>query len=147
MTQDVNQFLMGGGGRSFKFAQHGDSVAGYITSTELRQQTSMDGDLLTWDDGKPRMQLVVTLDTGLGEDGDDDGLRRIFVRGQMTKAVQAAVVKAGERGIALDGHLTVTYESDAKPERKGISGAKQYSAAYSPPVTRIPDDDPGPEPY
>ena len=65
MSTDPNGWLMSGGVGSAKFDAHGDCVNGTITETpELRQQTDFDtGAPLFWDDGKPKMQLVVTLAT------------------------------------------------------------------------------------
>lgn len=140
--EEADQFLMGGGGRSAQFKKHGDQVDGYITSAEVRQQTDYDtGAPMTWDDGRPRNQLVVTLETQLREDDDDDGLRRLYVRGQMTRAVADAVRKTGEPGLRLGGRLFVRYVSDDEPKRKGMQGAKQYIAKYQAPSVPVPVDE------
>ncbi len=146
MTNEANAFLMGSGGRSAVFKQHGDDVDGFIVSSETRQQTDFDSNQpLFWDDGKARMQLVVTLQVNVEpEDEDDDLIRRLYIRGQMTQAVRKAVLDAGEKGLATDGRLFVRYVSDDEPKRRGMSGAKQYVARYSPPVATVPDD---PEQY
>ena len=138
---EANRFLMGTGGRSALFKNVGDRVSGFITTMAVREQTDLDGNIRTWDDGKPRMQLVVTLLTEQHDDDDDDGMRRLYVRGQMTKAVQDAVRKAGRRGLEEDGRLAVEYVGDAEPQKRGFSGAKQYRARYEPPQTAVPDDD------
>lgn len=153
MSDDANNFLMGSGARSFKFEHLNDRVWGTVMSSELRQQTDFDtGQLLFWDDGKPRMQVVVTLLTELQEDDEDDQLRAIYVKGEMQKAVRAALVKAGARGLEDGGKLLVQYTGDGEPKRRGMSGAKLYYAKYEPPVqmTELPDqpDDEGPaEPF
>lgn len=151
MTTDVDTFLMGGAGRSAQFKKHGDLVEGVIMHAEVRQQTSFDdGSLLYWDDGKPRNQLVVTLQTEDHEDDDDDGIRKVYVKGQMTKAVQKAVLESGQRGLGNGGKLTVQYVSDAESKKKGMPGAKQYVAMYEPPqqsLDGIDDDDPSDLPF
>lgn len=149
MTNDPNAFLMGSGARSASFKEHGDRIWGTIISSEMRQQTDFDtGQLLFWDDGKPRMQVVVTLMTDLHEDDDDDSLRAVYIKGEMQKAVRGALVKAGVRGIEDGGKLLVQYTGDGEPKRKGMSGAKLYYAKYEPPVkmTELPDQPDGEEP-
>ena len=150
MTQaiDPNALIMGSGAKSAQFKAHGDQVWGTIMSSEVRQQTDFDsGALLFWDDGKPRMQVVILLLTEEQEDDDDDGMRAVYARGQMLKAIRAAVVKAGAKGIADGGKLVIRYTGDAEPKRKGMSGAKQFFAKYEPPVsvTHLPDDAPADE--
>ena len=139
---DVNSVLMGSGGRSATFKTHGDQVWGEIVHSELRQQTDFDTNaLLFWDDGKPRMQVVITLQTDEQTDDEDDGLRKVYAKGQMMRAIQQAVLKAGARGIADGGKLVVRYTGDAEPKRKGMSGEKQYFAKYVQPerTTVLPD--------
>ena len=144
MTTDPNAFLMGSGGRSAKFEQHQDEVDGLVVSSELRQQTKYgSNEPMTWDDGNPRMQMVVTLRvTGDALDDDDDLLRKVYVRGQMQLAVKDAVVKAGEAGLDIGGRLFVRYVSDAEPAKPGLNGAKQFFAKYAPPdrSVAVPDD-------
>ena len=86
MTNEAaNKFLMGGGGKSASFKSSGDSVSGVIASMEERQQTDFDsGKPLEWDDGKPKMHLVVTLLTDESVDEDDDGVRRLYVKGNLS---------------------------------------------------------------
>ena len=141
---DANQALMGGGGRSASFKQHGDQVWGEIVSYELRQQMDFDdGSPLVWDDGKPRMQVVISLQTDLREDEEDDGVRRVYVKipSQMRQAMQKAVVKAGAKGIVEGGKFLVRYMSDGEPKKKGMSGQKQYFCKYEPPAYVLGQDD------
>lgn len=134
-TTDPNAFLMGSGGRSAKFENHGDTVVGIIEHMEVRQQTDFkSGKPLTWDDGSPRNQLVVMLRTDARDDEDDDGIRNLYVRGQMQKVVSDAVRKAGQRGLAPGGKLGVKFVSTLEPKVRGENGAKQYTAKYEPPV-------------
>jgi hypothetical protein len=142
-TSEVDSFLMGSGGRSAKFLAHNDQVWGVVMSAEVRQQTDFtSGDLLFWDDGKPRMQLVVTLLTEEREDEDDDGLRRVYIKGQMTKAVAEAVRKAGAKGIREGGRLVVRYVDDIPPAKRGLSPTKKYVAKYESPTqeVQVPDE-------
>ncbi len=144
MTNDPNAFLMGTGAKSALFKKIGDRASGVIMHAELRQQTDfVSGALKFWDDGKPRMQLAVTLLTEDHDDDDDDGMRTVYVRGAMQKAVRDAILKSGARGLGDGGRLVVEYTGDAEATRPGMSGAKQFKAKYEPPVEQIPvsDDD------
>ena len=134
MTNEAaNKFLMGGGGKSAAFTQKGDAITGVIMSMEERQQTDFDsGKPLEWDDGKPKMQLVISLLTEESVDEDDDGMRRLYVKGNLQRAIREAVIKSGKRTVSDGAMLTVTYTGDDVPTRKGMSGAKKYAAVYEP---------------
>lgn len=141
---DPNAFLMGTGGRSAKFEAEGDVSVGYITHYEMRQQTDIKtGAPKTWDDGNPMMQLVVTIDTEARDDDDDDGVRTVYIKGQMQKAVADAIRKSGEHGLGIGGKLGIKYVSTAAPKQRGFNGAKQYTAKYESPTLRV--EDPGSE--
>lgn len=133
MGNDSYGFLSGGGPASGKFKTHGDTVGGVITEepTQQQQRDLETQKLLTWDDGNPRMQLVVTVQTDLRDPSieDDDGKRRLFIKGELRKAVQQAVIASGARGLDVGGELHVTYIGDG--EKKGfLTPPKLYSARY-----------------
>lgn len=132
MTDDFNAFLMGGGSRSAKFAAVGASVTGTIDrQPEVQQQTDFkDGSLKFWSDGKPMQQLQVILKTTQQDEPDDDGLRAVYVKGNMQKAVRDAVRASGAKGLEVGGTLTVTYTGDGVA--KGGYPPKLYSASYVP---------------
>ena len=134
MTQDANDFLMGGGVKSAKFEKKGAKVSGIIArKPELQQQCDFDsGKPLTWDDGAPRQQIKVVLTTDERDDDDDNGERALYLKGGLLKTVQAAVKKAGEKGIAVGGKLAVKYTGDG--EKKGkLNPPKLYAAKYEAP--------------
>ena len=141
MTQDPNDFLMGAGGKSAEFKKHDDQCWGTIVRYAMRQQTSFEsGEPLVWDDGEPRMQMVLTVQTDEQDDDEDDGLRKLYVKGQMQQALAGAVLKAGATGVTEGGRVLVRYISDAEPKRQGMSGAKQYFAKYEAPTQAVPVD-------
>lgn len=152
---DQNAFLMGrrrraqgGGAKSAKFDNEGDKVVGTILDMQVKQQTDIKtGELATWPDGNPKMQLVVTIQTDARDDEDDDGQRTVYVKGQMQRAVQDAVRKAGARGLAEGGRLGVKFVSTAAPAQKGFNGAKQYAAQYEAPVVQVGEDYGDDEPF
>lgn len=137
-TQSADQFLMGGGVQSAKFENVGDSVAGDVhDEPEVRQQTDLStGALKFWDDGRPQMQLVVTLKTSLHDDADDDGLRKLYIKGKyLTEAVREAVRKAGAKGLEVGGRLQVTYTGDGPQTKRGFNPPKLYRAEYARPTS------------
>lgn len=140
---DPNTLLMGGGGRSAKFENEGDTVIGYIARVETRQRTEIGtGHPMTWPDGNPRMQLVIQVLIDAPEDDDDDGLRNLYVSipSQMQKVIADAVRKVGERGLGNGGKLGVKYSKTEAPKQRGFNGQKIYTAKYEPPVYAVPED-------
>lgn len=144
---DANDWLMAGGVRSAKFTSVGDYVKGYIMRPPDMQQVR---DLNTkapkfWDDGKPQMQMRITLmtDERDPEDVDDDGQRALYVKGVMQRALADAVRAAKAPGLQVGGKLMVTYTGDGKPSGKGMNAPKLYECKYRAPE---PDVVPVPEP-
>lgn len=141
MSQQYNadDFLMGGGIPAAKFPAFGAAASGRITEKPtVSQQTDFTtGEPKVWADGSPQLQLVVTLATEQrdAEIPDDDGSRRIYVKGQMKKAVQDAVRKSGAKGLEVGGVLTVTYVGDGEKTNPRFAAPKQYSATYTPAAT------------
>lgn len=141
-TQTPESFLLGGGAKSAKFPSIGTVVGGVITDEPtLQQQKDINtGALKTWDDGNPMMQLVVKVQTDEREDGEDDGVRAIYIKGQMKQAVAEAVKKAGAKGLAIGGTLKVAYTGDGEPSKKGFTAPKQYQAQYVAPASNASAD-------
>jgi hypothetical protein len=154
MSDDVNDFLMGGGAKAFPFDNLGDMCEGEIVSMTKRQQTSLDsGKPQYWDNGEPKMMVVVVVQTTLSIDDEDDGLRSVYLRGgnfdvasgvghSSAKAVRDAVKRAGAAGIEVGGRLALKWTGLA-PKKGGFSPAKLYSATYKPASAMIPADEMG----
>lgn len=133
----ANDFLMGGGGSpSAKFPTPGTSCSGSITEQPVveQQRDFQSGNPKFWDDGKPMMQLVVTLQTDQYDPAvqDDNGKRRVYIKGQLKSAIQDAVRSSGARGLEAGGRLTVTYTHDGTASRPGFTPPKQFRAEYTP---------------
>lgn len=143
MTQDPNDLLLGAGIASVKFPSFGTTVKGTVLHSEVAQQTDINGNKLTWDNGEPRTQVVITLQTDERDASieDDDGRRKLYCKPQMQKAIGDALRAVGT-GVRLEvgGTLAVRYESDAPPKVKGHNGAKQFSAQYRPPTEQAAND-------
>jgi len=137
-TMTANDLLMGGGGKSATFPEIGATVTGRITAEpQVKQQTEFGSDTLKFfPNGDPMMQIVVSLQTADRDpaDAEDDGVRQLYVKGQMLKAVREAVQQAGAKGLETGGTLTVSYSADGEPSKKGFNAPKLYTARYAKPT-------------
>lgn len=145
---DALDALVSGGSKIFKFDSIGDTVKGTVTQVEQTQQTDFKTKKpLFWDDGTPRMQFVVHLDTDLSDGPDDDGKRRIFAKGQMERAIKDAIreSRAGKDQI-IGGTLAVKYVEDGEPPERGLNPPKIYRAQFKPSAGAVGDllDTPAP---
>lgn len=131
---DANDLLMGGGLASAKFPTIGTSITGrLVRNPEARQQTHIEtGEPLTFANGDPRMQIVVSLATDERDpdNEDDDGERALYIKGNMLAAVRDAVRKAGAKGLEVGGTLTVTYVGDGERKNRAFNAPKLYAAVY-----------------
>jgi hypothetical protein len=120
-----------------KFPTIGSEVAGTVTEDPAeRQQTDFDsGELLYWKDGKPRMQLVVKVSTEVIDPtiDSDDGIRALYVKGDMLRAVRQALAPYRRAEIKTGDFLAVRYVAD-KPLPPGQRGFPQkvYEARFTP---------------
>jgi hypothetical protein len=139
----ANEFLLAAGVTSAKFETPGTTVTGTICrQPEVQQQREIDtGRPKFWDDGKPRQQIVIHLQTTSRdpEVEDDDGIRALYVRGNMLRAVREAVRKAGT-GLEVGGVLAVTYSGDGERKAAGFNPPKLYTAVYTPAVQAAVSD-------
>lgn len=140
MTDTLEGFLSGGGSAAAKFPTVGTLIKGTITGAELTQQTDpADGKPKTWDDGNPRMQMVVTLQTDErdADIDDDEGIRRLFVKGKMLQAVREAVKGAGVKTVEVGGVLAVKYTGDGEKTNPAFNAPKLYAAQYKAPEKSV----------
>lgn len=135
---EANDFLMGGGAKSAQFPDraYGTTVGGAIVRPpEVRQQTDKaTGNPKFFDDGTPRNQLVVQVQTDQRADQNDDGVRAFYIKADMLRAVREAVRAAGAPGLQVGGVLAVTYIRDE--QGKGSIPKKIYTATYQPPAAQ-----------
>jgi len=142
MSIDVNDFLLSGGIPAARFPAIGATVRGTVIRSEVAQQTDYaSGTALTWDDGSPKMQVIITLQTDERDPqiADDDGQRKLYVRGQMQAAIREALRTAGAK-LEAGGLLGVQYIADKPSEKRGFNPAKQYQAQYQPPAAVAAND-------
>lgn len=137
MGNASESFLAGGGPPSAKFGAIGDTVSGTIVSEPTVEQRKHieTGEPLTWKDGNPQLQMVVSLQTQLRDPSieDDDGIRRLFVKGKLRGAVQESVIASGRKGLDVGGTLSVTYYADGEKTNPAFNAPKLFRAQYTPP--------------
>ena len=110
------------GGTYLKWEHPGTKYTGVITDVTMRQSRKYEStDLDTWDDGTPKMQVVLTIATDYRDQAqqDDDGTRMISINlwsGQK-KALVAACKAAGVTEPQTGQRFTATHVS-------GIGNAK-----------------------
>lgn len=139
-TDNVNDFLLAGGVPSAKFPNVGTLVKGVVVSSEVTQQTTLDGTPKTFDNGDPMRQVVITLQTDERDpsiDGDD-GQRKLYVKSQMTAAVREALRNADAK-LEVGGVLAVKFDSEEPNKKAGLSPKKVYVAQYKPPAPSTAD--------
>jgi len=158
-TQTVDEFWQqnsggGGGAPSYDFTPQAPMVKGTIVDMKARQRTEMGTGALKFDkNGKPQMQLEVTLDTELrgwqgvkniptdtnpqtGQETPrpaeaDDGKRRIYVWYTLRDAVTAAMAEAGVTQ-PKQGDMLAVQVVGTQPNQKGGTPIKVYKAWIQP---------------
>lgn len=142
-NRSIENFLSGGG-VSAKWPQVGYVVEGTVTSMEMRQQTDYDtGELLTWNDGSPRMQLVMGVQgeptgetwTGLRNVRkalpDDDGHRVAYVKGGLQKALSQALRDAKAKP-EIGAYVRIERIADGAKTDPKKEAPHQYRVTWTP---------------
>lgn len=138
MTIEGNDLLMSSGvPAAFKKDTPVDTVVkGTVVSMDVLQQRSYDTDEpLFWDDGKPRQQLRIILDTA-------DGPLAVYAKqpSDCMRAVRDAVRDAGAGKIDAGGVLAVQFVGTDEPRKPGMNGQKLFRAQYQPPSIAAGND-------
>lgn len=129
--------MLKGGNPSAKFPTVGTTIGGTVVEAEPVQARNFDsGEPEVWDDGRPKMQIRVTVETDLRdpEDEHDDGKRGIYVKawGDNFKALKAAIRAAGDDDVRPGGTFSATYYADGPKPKKGFA-PKLFSYTYTKP--------------
>lgn len=113
---------------SFKDASVGDAFTGVITGLETSQVRNYEDStkLEFWDDGSPKLQVVVTLATEYGDGQEDDGERKLYLFGQKLTAAKTALKEAGLDKLELGTNLTITYSGTKPSSNKKYNDVKLY---------------------
>jgi hypothetical protein len=124
------------GGRGIKFSNQGDTITGTITKPPFEKQQTVFGTdkPATYDNGDPKMQILVALSTPLREDANDDGDRTLYVASKKMKdAIADAMRNAGASDIEVGGTLSVTFTGFDPASKNPQNPAKLYAATYTKP--------------
>lgn len=100
------------------------TIRGQVVSSEWAKQLDIKtGKPLTWDDGRPRLKIVVLLRT-------EEGEKQLHVKkpGGLFAAIMAAIKEAGASTLVPGWFLNVTYTGNKPPEKAGLSPTKEYAA-------------------
>ena len=122
MTMSAIADALASGGTYLKWEHPGTTYTGIITDVQMRQSRKYEStDLDTWEDGTPKMQIVITLTTDYRDQAqqDDDGTRMSSINlwsGQK-KALVTACKAAGVTEPGIGQRFTVTHVT-------GIGNAK-----------------------
>lgn len=123
----------GSGARTGKLEEVGDVLRGVVISAELRQARDDDNKPDFWEDGNPKQQVVIllqtTLDEGPNDEGkDDDGKRAFYIKwwGLQKKAFLEAVRLAEVDDLYEGDEFAVKYleDGDKDPKKKSWSAPK-----------------------
>lgn len=128
---------------SFKDASVGDSFTGTITDLRTVQVRSYDsGEPEFWDDGKPKLQIEVTLATEYLDSGveEDDGTRRVYLFGQKLSAAKLEMKSKGIAKLEKGMQFTITFAGEKPASNKKYNNVKLYGIEIEP-ATSNPDVD------
>lgn len=138
----MDTIMDGATGRWYKFDKPGDTVTGTIAGISEQQVREYGTNKpMTWDNGDPQLQVLITVTTTAREDADDDGNRTVRVKGWgvQRNALREACQKAGKVP-ELGDRFTATF---VREERKSAGGfaAKVYEYVLVPQPQAPPVDD------
>lgn len=137
--------------RYFKFKNVGDTIVGILTDiAEPRQATKYNPNpdaprvLDFWEssDGgapRPKMEVVLTLQTELREDPDDDGKRKVVIPvfykdGSPLSAIQAAMFPTGAKDLELGAKIGLRFTGHDPESQNPQNPRKLYQGLYERPA-------------
>jgi hypothetical protein len=121
---------------SFKDTAVGEGYEGTVVSARTVQVRNYEDPtkLEFWDDGKPKLQIEVTLQTGYADptDPDDDGQRRVFLFGQKLRAAQEEFRKKGLKKLENGQAFKITLTGTKPSQNKRYNDVKIYAIEIDP---------------
>lgn len=129
---DIDDLLKGGSaaGKGLKFNTVGDGYSGIIVSVDKRAYTDLKtGKPEYWEDGKPKEQIVIGIQTDLRspEIEDDDGVRYDYIKawGVQLKALREASRQA-QGSPAVGDTYSVKFVGEEPNKTRGFNATKLY---------------------
>lgn len=134
---DIENFFGGGGAPAISFKSNkGEWVVGIILEKpDIQNQIDVQTKKVkTYEDGKPKKQAVLTILTEMRdpEIEDDDGKRRLYVKGNMTFELKKTLKEMGVRAPVPGGKIAVRWVGE-KPTGQ-IQPMKLYEVRYAAPT-------------
>lgn len=140
VNTNFDELFASTGGKTLKPEVVGETLGGIIACAESRQMTDFTtGEPLTWDDGKPRMQVVITVDLDTkDEDGNPEkGCIYIKTWGEQRAALKEALKASGldsmNKALAPGNYMSITFIGE-KPNEKNprLNAIKLYKYTIEP---------------
>jgi hypothetical protein len=126
IDSSIADLLQGSSGKTATWKNVGDTVSVVIESIERRQERDFDtGTPLTWDDGNPRLQFVIT-----GKAPVTGEPVTIYTKYAQEKVMLETLRKTGLPEVG--GVLAFTWTGNAEPVGRK-NPAKQWGCSYTPP--------------
>lgn len=136
--------FLSGGLTAAKWPVIGFIVEGTVKAAKMQQQRDFDsGEMLFWNDGSPRMQLVVDLQseaTGKTWTGlrnvekavpNDTGMRALYVKGNLQRALSQALRDA-QAPFENGAHLRIERIADVPNKDPKKQDALDFKVTYTP---------------
>jgi hypothetical protein len=121
---------------SFKDVAVGEGYEGTVLSARTVQVRNYDDPtkLEFWDDGKPKLQIEVTLATEYADptDPDDNGDRRVFLFGQKLRAAQDEFRKKGLKKLEAGYNFKIKLTGTKPSSNKRYADVKLYEIEINP---------------
>ena len=136
---DLNDALATNGGATLKPDTIGETLGGIIVATEVRQMTDFaTGKPDSWDDGKPKNQIVVTVKTGEKTDDGDDEHGNVYIKtwGDQKQALVTAIKATGlsdaNAALAPGNDFRITYRGEKPNDNPRFNASKLYEYTITP---------------
>jgi hypothetical protein len=134
---DTSGFFGGGASISWddkKGYVLGTPRGGQIMDKKITDQTKLGtNEIIRWPNGEPRKQMELTLQTAERADPQDDGRRRMFIKGDLPRASREAMKTSNARDLEIGGWFYAAWVSSKKATQPGFNDQKVFSAVYAPP--------------
>lgn len=123
---DIDSALHGGSKSFFnQYSEPGDTVTGTIAKVDVKQVTNYKTkELEFFPSGDPKKQVILTLQTSLREDADDDGKRSVYIplwggkKAALADAMRAAGMKEASTALALGNTFTARFVGEERKHGK-----------------------------
>ncbi len=123
---DIDSALHGGSKSFFNLhSEPGDTVTGTITKVDVKQVTNYKTkEPEFFPSGDPKKQVILTLQTSLREDADDDGKRSVYIplwggkKAALADAMRAAGMKEASTALALGNTFTARFVGEERKHGK-----------------------------